>query len=50
MKVTANVTIEYKTQEELENIKAKLPPDANPVIDLLLKKVSFVVIQEVSSL
>lgn len=50
MKVTAQVTIEYDTQAELDAIKAKLPESIKPVIDLLTKRVSFTVIQEVAEL
>lgn len=50
MKVTAHVTIEYATQVELDQIKAKLPPEVKPVIDLLTKRVTFTVVQEVAQL
>lgn len=50
MKVTAQVSIEYSTQAELDAIKAKLPEGVKPIIDQLTKRVSFTVVQEVDQL
>lgn len=50
MKLTAQVTIEFKTDAELDAIKARLPAGVTPLIDLLLKRVSFTIVQEIEEL
>lgn len=50
MKLTAQVTIEYNTPQELEAIQAKLPPGIVPIIEAVLKRISFTVVQEITDL
>lgn len=50
MKLTAQVTIEYKTDAELEAIQARLPQGVTPIIDALTKRISFAITQEITAL